>query len=76
MGCDIHAYAEMKRSFTDGQEAWYCVDNFQLNPQYIYAKSIGREIENEEECIVAISKIKEFLKHTVQRQELKIDNVL
>ena len=32
--------------------------------------------ENEEECIVAISKIKEFLKHTVQRQELKIDNVL
>ena len=32
--------------------------------------------ENEEECIVAISIIKEFLKHTVQRQELKIDNVL
>jgi hypothetical protein len=32
--------------------------------------------ENKEECIVAIEKIKKYLDHTVNRQELKIDNVL
>lgn len=32
--------------------------------------------ENKEESIVAISKIKEFLNHTVQRQEVKLDNIL
>lgn len=32
--------------------------------------------QNEEESMVAVTKIKEFLKHTVQRQEVRIDNIL
>lgn len=34
------------------------------------------KFENKEECIVAISKLREALTHTVDRQKLKIDNIL
>jgi len=32
--------------------------------------------ENDEECLVAIEKIKRNLEHTVERQKVKIDNIL
>lgn len=34
------------------------------------------KFENTEECIVSISKVKEFLDHTVKRQEVRMDNIL
>lgn len=34
------------------------------------------KFENTEECIVSISKVKEFLDHTVKRQEVRVDNIL
>lgn len=45
MGCDIHAYAEIKRSFGNEEEAWYCCENFQLSPYHIWAKKQGKEVE-------------------------------
>lgn len=34
------------------------------------------KFENTEECIVSIAKVKEFLDHTVKRQEVRMDNIL
>ena len=34
------------------------------------------KFENTEECIVSISKVKEFLEQTVKRQEVRVDNIL
>ena len=34
------------------------------------------KFENTEECIVSISKVKEFLDHTVKRKEVRVDNIL
>lgn len=34
------------------------------------------KFENTEECIVSISKVKEFLDHSVKRQEVRVDNIL
>lgn len=34
------------------------------------------DYENEEECLVAIEKIKNGLEHTVKRQEVRLDNIL
>lgn len=34
------------------------------------------ELENKEECMVPIEKVKKDLEHTVLRQKLKVDNIL
>lgn len=49
MGCDIHAYAEIKRSFGHEEARWYCCENFQLSPYYIWAKRNGKDLEGESE---------------------------
>jgi hypothetical protein len=33
MGCDIHLFTERKR-YINGQEKWYNIDNWKLNPYY------------------------------------------
>ena len=47
MGCDIHAYAEIKRSYGNEEVAWYCCETFQLNPYYFYKKNKGESVEGE-----------------------------
>lgn len=44
--------------------------------EYIIELKEYIEFENKEECMVSIAKLKEFLEHTVERQKLRIDNVL
>lgn len=49
MGCDIHAYAEIKRSWKDQEADWYCCENFQLSPYYIYQKKNGGSVVDDKE---------------------------
>lgn len=56
MGCDIHAYAEIKRDFHD-IEAWYCCEKFQLNPYIVSLGKLSTATEEDFEELYMLSNI-------------------
>lgn len=57
MGCDIHAYAEVKRKLRDVDEAWYCCEKFQLNPYIVSLQKLGKAKEDDLNGLYMLSNI-------------------